>query len=81
MGVSAAYEGGEVPHPALMDLIRSCFARTQTWLQAGKYLNALVRGLPSRHGWTITEQAGDRTPARAQRLLNRAWHCRDFVTA
>jgi hypothetical protein len=64
-----------------MDLIRSCFARTQTWLQAGKYLNALVRGLPSRHGWTITEQAGDRTPARAQRLLNRAWHCREFVTA
>jgi SRSO17 transposase len=47
-------------------------ARTQTWLQAGKYVNALVSGLPSRNGWTIGEQAGDRSPAKAQRLLNRA---------
>jgi SRSO17 transposase len=57
---------------ALLGLVRSCFARTQTWLQAGKYLNALVSDLPSRNGWTVAEQAGDRTPARAQRLLNRA---------
>jgi SRSO17 transposase len=55
-----------------MELVRPCFARTQTWLQAGKYLNALVSGLPSRNGWTIAEQAGDRSPARMQRLLNRA---------
>jgi SRSO17 transposase len=55
-----------------MGLIRSCFARTQTWLQAGKYVNALVSELPSRNGWTIGEQAGDRSPAKAQRLLNRA---------
>jgi SRSO17 transposase len=57
---------------ALMGMVRSCFARTQTWLQAGKYLNALVSGLPSRNGWTVAELAGDRSPARAQRLLNRA---------
>jgi SRSO17 transposase len=57
---------------ALMGLLRSCFARTQTWLLAGKYLNALVSDLPSRNGWTIGEQAGDRSPARVQRLLNRA---------
>ena len=55
-----------------MGLLRSCFARTQTWLLAGKYLNALVSDLPSRNGWTIGEQAGDRSPAKAQRLLNRA---------
>jgi SRSO17 transposase len=55
-----------------MGLIRSCFARTQTWLQAGKYLNALVSDLPSRNGWTIGEHGGDRSPAKAQRLLNRA---------
>ena len=55
-----------------MGLIRSCFARTQTWLQAGKYLNALVSDLPSRNGWTAGEQAGDWSPARSQRLLNRA---------
>ena len=29
---------------ALLGLVRSCFARTQTWLTAGKYLNALVTG-------------------------------------
>src|ERR1017187_9306260 len=57
---------------ALMGLLRSCFARTQTWLQAGKDLNALVSDLPSRNGRTIGEEAGDQTPARAQRLLNRA---------
>ena len=55
-----------------MGLLRSCFARTQTWLQAGKYLNALVSDLPSRNGWTVAEQAGDRSPARSQRLLSRA---------
>jgi SRSO17 transposase len=55
-----------------MGLLRSCFARTQTWLQAGKYVNALVSDLPSRNGWSIGEQAGDRSPAKAQRLLNRA---------
>jgi hypothetical protein len=57
---------------ALIELLRSCFVRTQTWLQAGKYVNALVSDLPSRNGWTIAEQAGDLSPARMQRLLNRA---------
>jgi hypothetical protein len=28
-------------------------------------------GLARRNGWTIAEQAGDRTPGRTQRLLNR----------
>jgi SRSO17 transposase len=46
--------------------------RTQTWLQAGKYLNALVSDLPSRNGWSVAEHAGDQSPARAQRLLSRA---------
>jgi SRSO17 transposase len=55
-----------------MGLIRSCFPRTQTWLQAGKYVNALVSDLPSRNGWSVAEHAGDRSPAKAQRLLNRA---------
>ena len=33
---------------------------------------ALVSELPRRNGWTIAEHAGDRTPDRTQRLLNRA---------
>ena len=56
----------------LMDVLRPCFARTQTWLQAGKYVNALASELPSRNGWSIAEQCGDRSPDCAQRLLNRA---------
>jgi SRSO17 transposase len=57
---------------ALMGALRSCFARTQTWLQAGKYVNALASELPSRNGWSISEHCGDRSPDCAQRLLNRA---------
>ena len=57
---------------ALLSALRPCFARVQTWLQAGKYLNALASGLPSRNGWSIGEQCGDRSPGRTQRLLSRA---------
>jgi SRSO17 transposase len=56
----------------LLGRLRSCFARTEPWLQAGKYVGALVSGLPRRNGWTIAEQAGDRSPDRTQRLLSRA---------
>jgi SRSO17 transposase len=55
-----------------MGLLRLCFARTQTWLQAGRYVSALVSDLPSRNGWSVAEHAGDRTPDRSQRLLSRA---------
>ena len=57
---------------ALLGRLRSCFSRTQTWLQAGKYVSALASDLPSRNGWSVAEHAGDRTPDRSQRLLNRA---------
>jgi hypothetical protein len=56
----------------LMDALRGCFARTQTWQQAGKYVSGLASDLPRRNGWTMAEQAGDRSPDRMQRLLNRA---------
>jgi hypothetical protein len=35
-------------------------------------VSALVSELPKRNGWTIAQHAGDRTPDRMQRLLNRA---------
>ena len=35
-------------------------------------MNALASELPSRNGWAIAEQCGDRSPDRTQRLLNRA---------
>lgn len=56
----------------LLEQLRSCFARTQTWQHAGRYVSALVSDIPKRNGWTIAQQAGDRTPDRTQRLLNRA---------
>jgi hypothetical protein len=56
----------------LLELLRPCFARVEPWLQAGKYAAALMGQIPKRNGWTIAEHAGDRTPDRTQRLLNRA---------
>ena len=56
----------------LLELLRPCFARVEPWLQAGKYAAALMSDLPRRNGWTLAEQAGDRTPDRMQRLLSRA---------
>ena len=56
----------------LLGLLRPCFVRPGSWLQAGKYVTALVSELPKRNGWTIAQRAGDREPQRTQRLLNRA---------
>src|SRR5689334_22756526 len=56
----------------LLERLQSCFVRTGTWQQAGKYVSALVSELPERNEWTIAQHAGDRTPDRMQRLLNRA---------
>jgi SRSO17 transposase len=56
----------------LLALLRPCFVRAEPWLQAARYMDALVSGLPRHNGWTIAEHAGDRAPDRTQRLLNRA---------
>ena len=51
----------------------------EPWLQAGKYAAALMSQIPRRNGWTIAEHAGDRSPDKTQRLLNRA--CWDSFAA
>jgi SRSO17 transposase len=56
----------------LLGLLRPCFARTEPWLQASKYVSALVSELPRVNGWSIARRGGDRTPDRTQRLLNHA---------
>jgi SRSO17 transposase len=56
----------------LLGVLRPCFARTQVWLQAGKYVAALMSDLPERNGWAIARHAGDATPDKTQRLLNHA---------
>jgi SRSO17 transposase len=56
----------------VLELLRPCFARTQVWLQAGKYVAAVMSDLPERNGWSIARFCGDATPDRTQRLLNHA---------
>ncbi len=56
----------------LLELLRPCFARTEPWLQAGKYIAAVMSELPERNGWSIARHAGDVTPDKTQRLLNHA---------
>jgi SRSO17 transposase len=56
----------------LLALLRPCFARTEPWLQAGKYATAVMSELPERNGWSIARHAGDKTPDKTQRLLNHA---------
>ena len=61
----------------LLESLRPCFARTQVWLQAGKYISALMSEVPERNGWAIARHCGDRTPDKTQRLLNHArWDTR-----
>ena len=63
----------------LLERLRPCFARVEPWLQAGKYLGAVMSELPERNGWSVARLVGDRTPDKTQRLLNRA--CWDTFAA
>jgi hypothetical protein len=56
----------------LLELLRPCFARTEPWLQAGKYAAVVMSQVPKRNGWTIAAHAGDWVPDKTQRLLSRA---------
>jgi SRSO17 transposase len=63
------------------------FSRVEPRLQAGKYVRGLLSDLPRKNCWTLAEYAGDATPDRMQRLLERVrWDAtavmgtvRDFV--
>jgi hypothetical protein len=63
---------GQRKRAELLELMRPWFVRAEPWLQAGKYVSAVMSGLPERNGWSIAQHAGDRTPDRTQRLLNHA---------
>ena len=52
----------------LLALMRPSFVRAEPWLQAGKYVSAVMSGLPKRNGWSIAQHAGDRTPYRPLRV-------------
>jgi SRSO17 transposase len=57
---------------ALMGRFGPHFARVEPLRQAGKYVRGLMSDLPRKNCWTLAEHAGDRTPDRMQRLLERA---------
>ena len=55
------------------------FGRVEPRRQARSYLLGLLSPLADKNGWTLAEAAGDRTPDRMQRLLNRSQWDADAV--
>jgi SRSO17 transposase len=56
----------------LLERIGPRFARSEPRVRAGVYLRGLLSAAERKNGWTLAEQAGDRTPDAMQRLLNHA---------
>jgi SRSO17 transposase len=56
----------------LFALVASRFPRVEPRLQARAYVRGLLAPLAGKNGWTLAEAAGNKTPDRMQRLLNRA---------
>jgi SRSO17 transposase len=77
----------EVKLAELMGHLSVHFSRREPVVQAGMYVRGLLSDLPRKNCWTLAEYAGDATPDRMQRLLERAsWDTlaamgtvRDFV--
>lgn len=55
-----------------MGCLAGCFARVEPRRQARKYVTGLISDLPDKNCWALAEQAGDQTPDKMQRLLERA---------
>jgi SRSO17 transposase len=56
----------------VLERIGPRFARSEPRARAGVYLRGLLSAAERKNGWTLAEQAGDRTPDAMQRLLNHA---------
>lgn len=56
----------------LFALIADRFPRVEPRLQASAYVRGLLAPLASKNSWTLAEAAGNKSPDRMQRLLNRA---------
>jgi SRSO17 transposase len=54
------------------ELIAHRFARSEPRANAVDYLRGLLSTVERKNGWTLSEQAGDRSPDAMQRLLNHA---------
>jgi SRSO17 transposase len=56
----------------LMGCLAGCFARVEPRRQARKYVTGLISDVPAKNCWALAERAGDATPDKMQRLLERA---------
>jgi len=56
----------------LMGCLAGCFSRVEPRRQARKYVTGLISDVPGKNCWALAEQAGDQTPDKMQRLLERA---------
>jgi SRSO17 transposase len=66
----------------MMGGLAGCFARVEPRRQARKYVTGLLSDLPRKNCWALAEQAGDATPDRMQRLLERAaWDACEVMRA
>jgi SRSO17 transposase len=73
----------------LMEALAGCFARVEPRRTARGYLTGLIADLPRKNCWALAQHAGDASPDKMQRLLERArWDTgaamrtvRDFVVA
>src|SRR5690348_3546850 len=55
-----------------MGCLAGCFARVEPRRQARKYVTGLISDVPRKNCWALAEQAGDATPDKMERLLERA---------
>ena len=56
----------------LFALVVDRFPRVESRLQARAYVRGLLAPLAVKNSWTLAEAAGNKTPDKMQRLLNRA---------
>ena len=56
----------------LFALVADRFPRVEPRLQARAYVRGLLAPLASKNSWTLAEAAGNKTPDKMQRLVNRA---------
>ena len=68
----AAVEDWAVGLDEVLERIGPRFARSEPRVRAAVYLRGLLSAAERKNGWTLAEQAGDRTPDAMQRLLNHA---------
>ena len=56
----------------LMGALAGCFTRVEPRREARMYVTGLISDLPRKNCWVLAEHAGDGTPDKMQRLLERA---------